>query len=71
MRVGRGNFDPPLLLPGDDADFIGYLGKVLIPAEEESDVELLLVGEPDDIHRNPNVDSLLVAVEKAVSASVG
>ncbi len=60
-RVGARDLDPAPLVTSDRPDLIRDLREVLVLAEDKSDVVVVGPSEADDVQRDSDVDTLLLA----------
>lgn len=64
------NFDPAILLAGDDADLVCYFRKVLVLAEDNGDIIFFPIGHTHDIDCYADIDSFFFAKNERVLLAV-
>ena len=70
QRKRAGQLDPAILLAGDHTNLVSGLRKILVLAQDQSDVVLAAVCHANDVESDSDVDALLLARPETVDSAV-
>jgi hypothetical protein len=66
-----GDFYPPILEARNSSDEVGHFAKVLILAEYERNVELVVVRRVKNVERQANINPFFLTISERISSKSG
>ena len=71
IRESAGHLDPPVLLPRNEAYFVGNFREILVLAKHNRYVVSVSMGEPNDVDGEANIDAFLFSDTCCVGGAAG